>query len=165
MRPTPIRFALLCVLFATPGVSRAAAPMPSRKFVHKEHGFLIKVIRDWSQTPTQPGEQVEVAKFKAKSRGTLFATLSIYRFRTAYGEITPRLEDEPILAAIRDTRGVALYAAEDDEWLSSTMRFCEVLRRKELPHTLSVWPAPADHHEHWWKLQLRRFLETRWPLG
>jgi hypothetical protein len=63
--------------------------MPSKKFVHDQHGFLIKTIAGWERTPTQPGETIEVAKFKAKSRGSAFATLSIYRFSTGYGEVTP----------------------------------------------------------------------------
>jgi len=69
--------------------------MPSKKFVHEKHGFLIKTIPGWERTPTQPGERVEVAKFKAKSRGRgQFATLSICRFADDRGPITQQAEGE-----------------------------------------------------------------------
>ncbi|MHC4931979.1 MAG: hypothetical protein ACYTGV_07310, partial [Planctomycetota bacterium] len=90
MRSRKPLFAVLAALLVVPAAATyGAAPMPSRKFVHDQHGFLIKTIPGWERTPTQPGETIEVAKFKAKSRGTEFATLSIYRFGTGYGEVTP----------------------------------------------------------------------------
>ncbi len=76
-------------------------------------------------------------------------------------EYLPRLHDASILSAIRDTSGFALFAAARDEWLFSTQRMAQVLRSKELPHTIDVWPAPADHHERWWRQQLPVFLSRR----
>jgi hypothetical protein len=81
---------LLGGILAVPQATFGAAPMPSKKFVHGKHGFLIKTISGWERTPTQPGERVEVAKFKAKSHGGQFATLSICRFADDRGTITPR---------------------------------------------------------------------------
>lgn len=89
MRSRALTLALLAGLLALPRVSRGAAPMPSKKFVHEKLGFLIKTIPGWERTPTQPGEKIEVAKFKSKSRGREFATLSIRRFGAYRGPITP----------------------------------------------------------------------------
>jgi len=74
-------------------------------------------------------------------------------------EYLPRLEDAAALEAIRRSEGLHIYAAESDEWLPSSLRMRDVLRRKRLPHSFEVWPAPADHHERWWRRQLKRFLE------
>lgn len=55
------------------------------KYEDKRYGFSIKFPdRDWSQTPTQPGEETEVAKFKDDRQGS-FNTVSIYRFLVAGG--------------------------------------------------------------------------------
>jgi hypothetical protein len=87
--------------------------MPSRKFVHEKHGFLIKTIPGWERTPTQPGERVEVAKFKSKSRGRgQFATLSIYRFADDRGPITQQTEDDETYDLPRDFSGSALSHLE-----------------------------------------------------
>jgi esterase/lipase superfamily enzyme len=76
-------------------------------------------------------------------------------------EYLPRLEDPEILGAIRRTRGMALFGAASDEWVDSTRRLAEVLRDRRLPHSVEIWPEPADHRERWWRLQLRQFLESR----
>jgi esterase/lipase superfamily enzyme len=73
-------------------------------------------------------------------------------------EYLPRLEEAEILGRIRSTRGLMLYGAENDPWLESTHAMAGVLAGKNLPHEIEIWPAPADHHERWWKLQIRRFL-------
>ena len=94
MRSRALLLALLGGLLALPRASWSAAPMPSKKFVHEKHGFLIKTISGWTRTPTQPGERVEVAKFKSKSRGRQFASLSICRFGNRSGPTTPGAEGE-----------------------------------------------------------------------
>lgn len=76
-------------------------------------------------------------------------------------EYLPNLDDPALLGAIRATRGIDLYAAADDEWLDSSLRLRHVLRVKRLPHTIDVWPAPASHHERWWRPQLGAFLQRR----
>ncbi len=53
----------------------------------------------------------------------------------------------------------AKFGAGADPWLPQTHQLRAVLKRKQLPHTVEIWPAPADHHERWWKGQLQRFLE------
>jgi esterase/lipase superfamily enzyme len=73
-------------------------------------------------------------------------------------EYLPRLEDPRLLGAIRATSGITLYAAAADDWLDSTHQMAWVLGEKQLPHAVEVWPAPADHHERWWRLQLAAFL-------
>ena len=73
-------------------------------------------------------------------------------------EFLPRLEDETILDGIRATRGMALYGAAEDEWLWCTERLLHEFRNKQLPHHGEIWDAPANHHESWWKRQLRSFL-------
>jgi hypothetical protein len=93
MRSRAIILALLGGILALPQATWGAAPMPSKKFVHEKHGFLIKTMPDWERTPTQPGERVEVAKFKAKSRGRQFATPSICRFGSS-GPTTPGVAGE-----------------------------------------------------------------------
>jgi esterase/lipase superfamily enzyme len=70
----------------------------------------------------------------------------------------PTLSDATILDAIRATRGLWLYAAECDEWLAETRQLEQLLQDKQLPHGTYVWPAPADHHERWWKRQFADFL-------
>ena len=57
----------------------------------RQYGFEIKlpVKGDWSQTPTQPGETTEVAKFK-DDRDSDFSTLSIYRFENGGRRRAPR---------------------------------------------------------------------------
>lgn len=77
-------------------------------------------------------------------------------------EYLPRLEDPRILDAIRATGGIDLYAAERDPWLDHTRRLAAVLRDRRLPHRVSIWPAPADHHERWWRPQFRDFLQHRY---
>jgi len=94
MRSRRVLLALLGGVLALPQATHGAAPMPSRKFVHEDHGFLLKTIAGWERTPTQPGERVEVAKFKAKSRARQFASLSICRFADDREVITPRSRDE-----------------------------------------------------------------------
>lgn len=74
-------------------------------------------------------------------------------------EYLPRLEDPAILGAIRRTRGMVLFGAEDDEWLDSTLRMRQVLVDRRLPHQAEVWPSPANHHERWWRRQLVVLLE------
>lgn len=74
-------------------------------------------------------------------------------------EYLPRLEEPAILDSIRRTRGMVLFAAEDDEWLSSTEQLRQILVDKRLPHLADVWRSPANHHERWWKRQLRVLLE------
>jgi len=56
-------------------------------------GFQIRLpTRNWSQTPLQPGEHVEVAKFKDDRQGD-FSTLDIYRFEVpTEGVTTPTAE-------------------------------------------------------------------------
>ena len=76
-------------------------------------------------------------------------------------EYVPRLAEGAILDSIRRTSGLVMFGAERDVWLESTRRMQRVLAERSLPHEIEIWPAPADHHERWWKLQLRRFLERR----
>ncbi len=76
-------------------------------------------------------------------------------------EYLPRLEDPRALAAIRGTGGFSFFGAAADPWLDSTLRMARVMAEKELPHSVEIWPAPADHHEHWWRLQFSSFLERR----
>lgn len=73
----------------------------------------------------------------------------------------PGLRDPVLLESIRATEGFWLFAAAADPWLAETQALAARLRDKALPHRLEVWPAPAAHHETWWKRQLRAFLERR----
>ena len=79
-------------------------------------------------------------------------------------EYLPRLGDPVILAGIRATRGIDLFAGQQDEWLRETHQLEQVLRERDLPHRVDVWPRPADHHERWWRAQLPVFLERRFGL-
>ena len=74
-------------------------------------------------------------------------------------EYLPRLDDAAILESIRSTGGLVLFAAEDDEWLESTTRMAAVAAKKQLPHSVDVWPSPATHHETCWRRQLEEFLK------
>lgn len=74
-------------------------------------------------------------------------------------EYLPRLEAPTILEEIRATRGLMMFAAENDEWRDSTRDMADVCSKKGLPHAVDLWAAPANHHERWWVLQLRSFLE------
>ena len=76
-----MRFRLLLIL-ALPALLLPASAHAAGRYVDKNHGFKIKVAPGWSQTPTQPGETTEVAKFKDDRKGD-FAELSIYRFASA----------------------------------------------------------------------------------
>jgi esterase/lipase superfamily enzyme len=78
-------------------------------------------------------------------------------------EYLPRLQDAAILGEIRRTAGFTLYAAADDPWLSETTQLARLLAEKSIPHTTEIWPAPADHHEDWWRRQFRDFLTRRAP--
>ena len=70
-----------------------AGPAAAETYVDKAHGFTIQILPDWTQTPIQPNERIEVAKFK-DDRQRDFAELSIYRFETGDGgEVTPSGED------------------------------------------------------------------------
>jgi esterase/lipase superfamily enzyme len=76
-------------------------------------------------------------------------------------EYLPRLDDPAILAAIRRTEGLALFAAARDEWLWSTRRMLDVVKNRRLPHSIDVWPPPANHHQRWWREQLAVCLRRR----
>jgi len=76
-------------------------------------------------------------------------------------EFLPGLDDPALLAPVRATRGFDLFAADGDSWKPMSERFAAALRDKSLPHTLDVWPRPADHHERWWREQFRVFLARR----
>jgi esterase/lipase superfamily enzyme len=71
----------------------------------------------------------------------------------------PGLDDPVVLDALRRTRGMHLFAAAADPWLEHTHRMARLLESKNLPHRKEVWPQPADHHERWWRRQLRSFLQ------
>ena len=74
---------LLAVLVALSGIAQAG------KYEDKKHGFSITILRDWTQTPIQPNEKIEVAKFK-DDRDRNFADMSIYRFAVSgSGVVTP----------------------------------------------------------------------------
>ncbi len=81
-------------------------------------------------------------------------------FHTPF-EYLPRLTDPAILDGIRQTAGFTLYAAADDPWLSETTQLARLLDDKSIPHTVAIWPAPADHHEQWWRRQLGDFLSSQ----
>jgi esterase/lipase superfamily enzyme len=83
-------------------------------------------------------------------------------FHTPF-EYLPRLTDPEILDGIRATRGIRMFAARDDEWVDQSLRLDEILRAKRLPGRCEVWPSPADHHERWWRKQLKVFLADRFP--
>ena len=74
----------------------------------------------------------------------------------------PQLDDPARLAAIRSTRGIDLFAAADDPWVRSSVDLAEKLKAKSLPFSSDIWPAPANHHEFWWKKQLRCFLDRHY---
>ncbi len=71
---------LLAVLVAFPAVATAG------KYEDKKYGFTITILKDWTQTPVQPNEKVEVAKFK-DDRDRNFADLGIYRFQISGGAV------------------------------------------------------------------------------
>ncbi len=78
---------LLAVMVALSAVAQAA------RYEDKKHGFTINILKDWTQTPTQPNVTIEVAKFK-DDRDRDYADLSIYRFVVAgSGVVTPDAED------------------------------------------------------------------------
>jgi esterase/lipase superfamily enzyme len=79
-------------------------------------------------------------------------------------EYLPHLEDPAVLAGIRATGGFDLYAAARDSWLDETRQLAAIMARKALPHRVWEWPAPADHHESWWRRQLGDFLARTFPL-
>ncbi|MEW6490815.1 MAG: hypothetical protein AB1578_23250 [Thermodesulfobacteriota bacterium] len=59
----------------------------------KNHGFSLRILPDWTQTPTQPGEKIEVAKFKDDRPGD-FAELTICRYERAEGAVTGKTEEK-----------------------------------------------------------------------
>jgi len=74
------------------------------------------------------------------------------------------LDDQGSLAALRATLGFHIFAARNDPWLPSSHDLDRALAGKGIPRTLDVWPAPADHHEVWWKRQIRVFLDRCYGL-
>ena len=97
------RGAALLLALALPLVLAAPASAGKRDYVDAIHGFEIKLPAkgEWSQTPTQPGEKIEVAKFKDDKKPQ-FSELSIFRFgvdgrdaQTTPGE-DPEAEAPPI---------------------------------------------------------------------
>ncbi len=73
-------------------------------------------------------------------------------------EYLPRLNDPEILEGIRSTHGITMFGAENDPWLPNTHQLTRVLQEKRLPHNTEIWPAPANHHQHWWRRQFPTFL-------
>ncbi|MHC4469722.1 MAG: hypothetical protein ACYTDY_00975 [Planctomycetota bacterium] len=91
MKRTARVTALIGALLA---LSLLVAPAVSAKtYVDKKYGYQIKLAQGWTQTPTQPGETTEVAKFK-DDRKREFATLSIFRFTPGGEEATTPEEEE-----------------------------------------------------------------------
>lgn len=90
----------------------AVRAAPAGDYVDREFGFRLRLPAGWTQTPTEPGEKIEVAKFKDDRKGD-FSSLSIHRFSTAKAETTPTDGeiDEiprmpgPWMAAPTDARG------------------------------------------------------------
>lgn len=82
------RFAFGLALVVAGVALAPAAPAAGTHYVDKKHGFRMRLLPGWTQTPIQPGEETEVAKFKDDRKGD-FATLSIYRFAAAAAEATP----------------------------------------------------------------------------
>ena len=77
-------------------------------------------------------------------------------------EYLPRLADASMLAAVRRTAGLALFAGDRDEWLASSERLADVMARKSLPHRLDVWRGDVGHHERWWRRQLLQMTAARY---
>jgi hypothetical protein len=69
------------------------------EYEDKKHGYRIKILKDWTQTPSQPGEKIEVGKWK-DDRDRDFADMSIYRFVVSGAATTPGTEDESAEADI-----------------------------------------------------------------
>jgi hypothetical protein len=95
MRANKLTFPLLALLFGTfllPGPAAGA----NGNYVDKQYGFTIRIGPDWSQTPTQPGEKIEVGKWKDDQKGD-FATLTICRFAKVAAETTPGRDGIPEL--------------------------------------------------------------------
>ncbi len=93
----PVRAAALLAALALPLLLAPPVEAGKRDYVDGQYGFQIKLPHkgNWSQTPTQPGEQVEVAKFKDDRKGD-FSTLDIFRFASAQasGPTTPGSDPE-----------------------------------------------------------------------
>jgi len=90
MSRTTIRLATILVFVVSMAVLGGVTPRAraaSSTYVDQKHGFSIRLLSGWSQTPTQPGRSLEVAKFKDDRQGD-FATLSIYRFQVAGSAVT-----------------------------------------------------------------------------
>jgi len=84
------RIASLLVLVVAGAVLTAGVPVVKAAggtYVDKNHGFAIRLLKGWTQTPTQPGRSLEIAKFKDDRKGE-FAELSIYRFQVAGSAVT-----------------------------------------------------------------------------
>jgi hypothetical protein len=91
MRRLALPLALVLFLTLVP-VEIAAAG----RYVHPEHGFTLGLPKGWSETPTRVDFKAQgvIAKFKAKSKGTDFATLDIYRFGADPAVATPTEEPQ-----------------------------------------------------------------------
>ena len=76
----------------------------------------------------------------------------------------PNLDDEAVLAPVRATSSVDLFAAADDEWLTDTHRLADVLRDKDIPFELDEWGAPHGHHESTWRMQLDKLMRRVYPV-
>lgn len=77
---------LLAVLVVFSAVATAG------EYQDKKYGFTIQILRDWTQTPLQPNETIEVAKWK-DDRDRDFSDLSIYRFQVSGGAVATPGED------------------------------------------------------------------------
>jgi len=73
-------------------------------------------------------------------------------------EYIPNLTDPYYLNQLGHTTKLVLMCGENDKFLSSTIEFHNILKRKGIPHHYEVWPAPCDHHEFWWKKQIPYIL-------
>jgi hypothetical protein len=95
-RSLPVPPALLLAALALPCLLAGPVQAGKRDYVDAQYGFEIQlpVKGGWSQTPTQPGERIEVAKFK-DDRDRDFSELSIYRFANEVGPGPTTPGEEP----------------------------------------------------------------------
>ena len=49
------------------------------------------------------------------------------------------------------------------DWLESSDAMVDAFRERTIPCRYDVWESPADHHERWWRGQLRSWLERALP--
>lgn len=140
LRPLVASAAVGCLFLA------GARPVPAARsdYVDRHYGFEIHLLPGWTQTPTQPGEKLVVAKFKGDRKGD-FCELSILRFASEESATTPSGDEKgnPAASLPRGPWSAPDNAHDYLEWVVKRYAMRTGLKSGNLPSPKTLKAGPV----------------------